>query len=241
MNVGSVGRRPAARLAVLITAAAWLLAGCLFAGPAPLTRPCAVVVDGSGSAGSGFHTEDRINATLDRFLRDRGCGKLAYVPLNGLSDTSACQEPRLDLDPPEGDPDAVREAMRKKAVKDALQLLDCARKESSSSNVLGALRKTGATRPPGTDTYAVLVVSDMVEVDDRVNVLDGDLSTPQARAKIIARLGDLMPSVPDTVLYPTDLSTKIADPQRGQQIRAFWTELLDTDAAGHATIDMTYA
>lgn len=228
--------------AVLLVAVAGLLAGCdVFSGPAPLTRPCAVVVDGSGSAGSDFHAEDRVNATLDKFLRDRGCAQLAFVPLNGLSDTSACQQPRLDLDPPVGEPVAVREAMRTKARQQALDLLACARKESSESNVLGALRKAGTIRPPGTDTYAVLVVSDMIEIDRRVDVVGGNLATPDARAAIIGRLGGLMPKLANTVVYPTDLSTKIADAQRGQQIRDFWTELLATDAAGHATIDMTYA
>lgn len=228
------------RTLVLLIAGSLLLGGCgVFSGAEDLTRPCAVIVDASGS-GADFHADERVKTKLDPFLQDRGCRRLAFVPLNTFSDASTCNVEPLDLDPPEGDPEAVREAMRDEAVSRALKLLDCARKEGHDSDVLGALRKAATTRPPGDDTYAVLVISDMVHADEQVNISMRDLGTPEARAEVITELAGLTPKLPNTVLYPTDLSSNVAEGARAQNIRAFWDELFATDRSGHPTIDMTY-
>lgn len=225
---------------VPLVAGSLLVGGCaVFAGPESLITPCAVIVDASGS-GADFHADERVKTKLDDFLRERGCRRLAFVPLNTLSDTSTCNEEPLDLDPPEGDPDSVRQAMRDVARQRALELLDCARKEGRDSDVLGALRKASAVRPPGDETYAVLVVSDMVHADENVNIFERNLDTPDARAEVIAEVANLTPSLPNTVLYPTDLSGNVAEAERAQNIRAFWTELFATDRSGHPEIDMTY-
>ncbi|VVJ15007.1 Uncharacterised protein [Amycolatopsis camponoti] len=210
----------------------------IFTDDAP-TRACGVVVDASGS-GADFHADERIKTKLESFLEQQSCGQLTFVALNSLSDTSTCNEERLDLDPKVGDPQAVRAAQRQEAVTRALRLLDCARKESHDSNVLGALRKAASTRPSGTGPYAVLVISDMVQADRRVNMLTANISTPEARAAIIDQLGDLTPHLTDTVLYPTDLSANLADPKHGLNVREFWTELFATDASGRPKIEMNY-
>jgi hypothetical protein len=228
------------RLLLLVVIGSLFLGGCgVFGGPEALTRPCAVIVDASGS-GAEFHADDRVDKKLDPFLRDRGCGRLVFVPLNTFSDTSTCNEEPLNLDPPEGDPESVRKAMRDLAKKRALALLDCARKEGHDSDVLGALRKASTVRPPGEETYDVLVISDMVHADENLNILSRNLDTPDARAQLIAEVANLTPSLPNTVLYPTDLSSNVAEAARAQNIRAFWTELFATDQSGHPTIDMTY-
>jgi hypothetical protein len=227
-----------AALAVSVTAS--MLSACsLFSGEPDPTRACGVVVDASGS-GADFHADQRLRTKLDPFLQQQNCAQLTFVALNALSDTSICNEARLDLDPKVGDPDAVRTAGRKEALTRALRLLDCARKESSESDVLGALRKAGTTRPDGAGPYAVLVVSDMIQHDEHVNMLTQNLDSAEARAAVINQLGDLTPRLPDTVLYPTDLSTNIADAKRGQDVRAFWTELFSSDRSGRPRIEMTY-
>jgi hypothetical protein len=227
-----------AALAVCASASAVSACGVFGGGPDP-TRACGVVVDASGS-GADFHADQRLRAKLDPFLQDQNCAQLAFVALNALSDTSICNEARLDLDPKVGDPDTVRAATRKEALTRSLRLLDCARKESFDSDVVGALRKAGTTRPDGTGPYAVLVVSDMIQHDERVNFLTQNIDTPEARAAIINQLGDLAPRLPDTVLYPTDLSTNLADARRGQDVRAFWTELFTADRTGKPKIELTY-
>ena len=241
--LASAGRARPIRRALAVLAVAWLAAACGSDGPfgstATLTRPCGVVVDGSGS-GTEFHADERLKAKLDGFLVDQGCAQLTFVPLNSISETSPCSEERLDLDPQVGDPQAVRTAGRAEALVRSLRMLDCARKDADTSDVLGALRRVGTTRPPGSGSYAVLVVSDMIQIGQRVNLLRGDLDTPQGRAGVIAQVGDLAPNLPDTVLYPTDLSTNIRDARRGQDVSAFWLELFATDRTGHPTINPQY-
>lgn len=211
----------------------------VFQQPEQWSRPCGVIIDASGS-GDKFRAEDRLRSKLDLFLADQKCGELSFVPLNSFSDTSACNENRLPLDPPVGDPETTRKAMRGEALTRSLRLLDCARKEEDNSDVLGALRRAAAARPAGTGSYAVLVVSDMIQIDDRVNMLKRDLRTPPARAKLIDEFADLTPNLADTVLFPTDLSTNIEDARLGQNVKAFWTELFATDRAGHPTMEETY-
>ena len=221
----------------------WLATACgsdVFSPTTRLTRPCAVVVDASGSA-TDFHAEDRLQGNFPKFLDKQGCGTLAFVPLNSLSDKSACKQDTLNLDPKEVDPAAGRPAMRTLAVQRAKALLDCARKEPNNSDVLGALRKVAEIRPSGSGTYNVFVDSDMIQIDDRMNMLKRKIGTPEDRAKLITDVADLTPTLSDTVLFPTDLGTKIEDARLGQNVQAFWTELFATDKAGHPTLDMTYA
>jgi hypothetical protein len=237
--VVTTGPRLLSILVVLLVATA-CGSGGPFGAPPSLTRPCAVIVDASGSA-SKFRAEDRLQNKFATFLDKQGCGTVGFVPLNSLSDHSACTQEQLNLDPPQGEPSTVRPAMRTLAVKRATALLDCARKEPNDSDVLGALRKAADIRPADSANYAVFIDSDMIQIDDRMDMLHRRIGTPQDRAKLIAEVADLTPTLSDTVLYPTDLGANIDDARLGQDVKAFWTELFATDKAGHPTLEMTYA
>jgi len=208
------------------------------AGAEEITAPCAVVVDGSGS-GEKFDAVARTRATLKKFLADQKCGKLAFIPLNGVSNTSTCTETVLDLDPDLGDPDEIRASRRALAEKRALELLTCAKQENSRSDVLGALQHVARARPEGTGAYQVLIVSDMMQSGNGASVLHADLSTPQLRAGEIQKLTSRIPDLSGVVLYPTDLGRGVYSGQSAENVRNFWTELLAAKA-GKPTLEETY-
>lgn len=221
-----------------------LCAGCsIVQNPEHWQAPCSVIVDGSGS-GADFKVATRLDQTLDRFLSDQRCGTVAFVPLDGLSDTSICRQVPVGLDPKDADvdPETLRAPLRKVAVQRAKDLLACAQKEDSQhSDVLGALRAAARDRPDGPAPYQVLVVSDMIQSDDAVNLLNRNLDTPQTRARLITDLAPLTPDLAGTVLYVTNPGANIADARRAQDVTAFWTELLATDRAGRPRMDNHYA
>jgi hypothetical protein len=206
--------------------------------PSRLSTNCAVVVDASGS-GENFDPEVRLDSKLPRFLQKQDCGYLDFVPLNGLSDGSHCKQERLDLDPQVGQVDDTRAAMRAEARSRAVKLLDCAREESSSSDVLGAFRKVAGLKPAGSP-YQVLVISDMLQFSGDGRMTESAIATRPARQKLIQQLAPVTPDLQGVVLYPTDLASSVKTDQRRVNTGNFWRELFATDRSGHPEMREDY-
>jgi hypothetical protein len=201
-----------------------------------LKTPCAVVVDGSGS-GARFDAKTRLDSRLPRFLSDKKCGTLTYVPITTDSAADTCTAEDLELDPDlQGNRESVRAGRLEKAKKDAAWVLACAQKKDPLSDVLGALSRAVTQRPDGSGAYQVLVVSDMLENDASVHLERDDLSTPQQRRAVIDRLvhDERIPNMRDMSLEVTDRARGIQarDPVKYGQIAAFWRELFASKAAG---------
>jgi hypothetical protein len=230
-----------ALVAAPVAASLCFLPSCSLFQPEPeLTAGCGVIVDASGSGGN-FHADQRLKDQLDRFLTGQHCGQVDFVPLNGKSESSVCHENSLDLDPPVGDPESARTAMRGEALKRSERLLACASKEPRGSDVLGALRAVVRDRPrTGTADYSVLVVSDMIHSDDKVQLSNEMIATQASRARLIRQLAPLTPDLSGVQLFPTDLGSDIENARRAENLRRFWAELLATEQAGHATLKESY-
>jgi hypothetical protein len=82
------------------------------------STPCAIVVDGSLSSGV-FDASKRLDETGTKFLVEQKCGHVSFVPLNGNSESTTCEQDRLAMDPGVGNPDTAMDGRRKLAVKRA--------------------------------------------------------------------------------------------------------------------------
>lgn len=218
-------------LALLLTVS---LAGC--SEGTELSAPCAIIVDGSGSA-TQFDASARISKTTVRFLEDQHCARVVFVPLNGRSEGSLCFQQPLEMDDGVSDPKEIAPARRVVARQRALALLECARKESDGSDVIGAFRRAVRYRPTGTGTYAWLVVSDMVHTDSSVNLSKADLRTPAKRKKIIDAMQAVIPNMTGCVIFPTDSNKGVREKSRSVDILEFWRELLASRAAGNPVLN----
>ena len=119
-----------------------------FGSTATLTRPARVVVDGVGAPG-------RIPC------RRAAQGEARRVPRRpGLraADLRPAQQHQRHLASARSGSTSIRRSVtprsgpagrRAEALVRSLRMLDCARKDADTSNVLGALRRVGTTRPPG--------------------------------------------------------------------------------------------
>jgi hypothetical protein len=204
------------------------------------STPCAIVVDGSLSSGV-FDASKRLDETGTKFLVEQKCGHVSFVPLNGNSESTTCEQDRLAMDPGVGNPDTAMDGRRKLAVKRAHDLLDCTRtSRNRASDVLGALRLALRNKPEGSGAYRILLVSDMVLHDEHVDLNTADLSTAAKRADVIKKLAPVTPGLKGAELFPTDLGKGTAGSTRSKFISDFWHELLSSAAAGGPTLDESY-
>lgn len=223
------------------------LAGCS-AGGSTLTEPCAVIEDASPS-GHNFDAGNSLQERLPAFLLDNKCQQVAFVPLTYASQSSACSQPTVDISGQDvvGDVDqaALEASRRQLALQHAESLLSCARREQHAqaggggSDVFGALALAVTKRPPGTGTYHVLVVSDLIQHTGSADLYHKDLTTPTSRTKLITQLiyKGLIPDMTGMALEVTNRGADLVDggntgDLKSADFNSFWSQLFASKAAG---------
>jgi hypothetical protein len=206
-----------------------------------LSAPCGVVVDGSKS-GQEFSAERQLERTLDKFLRESGCRRVVFGPIDGASEASICAAPEFDIDPDvergNVDRQSLQSSRRKEVRTRSLAMLRCARKDprsSPGSDVLGGLARIARDRPAGDGSYRVLVVSDFAQHTDDADLYHAKLRTPQQRAAIINRLDadHRIPDLSGIELRAAGFGALFSDdPPRMNDFRSFWTEVFNGPARG---------
>jgi hypothetical protein len=207
----------------------------------PLTAPCGVIVDGSQS-GKTFDAAQRLKDTFPTFLAANNCKIVTFVPLNASSQGSVCTTPDLDINPDLGDntdQQDIQIERRADALRVAESMLICARTKqpslSDGSDVLGALARAVTQRPPGTGTYHVLVVSDLIEYANGLSLYDNKaINTSAKRTALISSLsrrGEI-PNMTGMALEITDRGRDLSSQQDSDDFNAFWNELFASKAAG---------
>ncbi|WP_101256796.1 hypothetical protein [Streptomyces barkulensis] len=203
--------------------------------PDPLTTPCGVVVDGSGSGASnekGFDAEAKLKSTLLPFLEEQGCGTVEFAPITRSSQSSSCRVERVDLDPPHKettDQKSLRARARTTAAGRALEELECARTQGGS-DVWGALDRIGEEMPPKGPAAKLLVVSDFAQTDPDFRISRADLSTARQREETIDSLVEErgIPAIKGMDIYPVGLGMQYdSRPGEAEDFQAFWTEVLE--------------
>jgi hypothetical protein len=239
----SLLRRRVTTAAAVALAGAVTLAGCgaikdVVDDPAdaPLTASCGVVIDGSGSSdpANGSGADAFVEDAVPRFLAESECGNVTFAPIDGVSQTSPCAQPQVDIDPETTgnvDVQALRVQRRQAAADHAALVLKCIRTDDrsvSGSDVLGGLSRIVRQRPADGSSMAVLVISDFINNNNGVNLQTTDLSTPEARTAVIETLtGDnLVPDLTGVHLSTAGFGALYGDPEHYQYFEAFWRELL---------------
>ncbi|QES47251.1 hypothetical protein DEJ50_04800 [Streptomyces venezuelae] len=231
-------RRPARLLAALPLAALLGVAGCSSGKPEALETSCAVVLDGSGSgsAKDGFDAKAKLDATIVPFMKDRGCGTMAFAPITRSSKASRCRVNDVDLDPRTESTDdvaAIRQEAMTKAVLAARTMLKCAQETDSGSDILGGLARAAEALPSGDGPTAMLVVSDFEQADPEFNLSPESIATPEARTGAVEKLVGPrgVPELSGTDVYPVGYGmSRRAKPSEYEPFDAFWTEILERRA-----------
>lgn len=234
-------RKGAGRLAAALGTTALLLTACdgMPGGSERLSADCAVVVDGSGSGADskeGFRAQEKLKATLPRFLADKKCKYLSYAPITSASVASSCQVPRIDIDP-DADTRSEREGLwtqtRFLAQKGAEKMLDCARERQPGSDVLGGLDRVSKVPRDGDGTFHVLVISDFDQADPDFKLHKYELVTPAQRDDAVDALvtGRGLPELPDTTVYRVGFAMRggKTTPERADQMGQFWQQVLEKE------------
>ncbi|BEL06363.1 hypothetical protein Q0Z83_045540 [Actinoplanes sichuanensis] len=202
-----------------------------------LTAPCAVLIDGSGS-GDKFDAAKRLDDTFNSFLLDNGCGSVGFVPIDSAPLASTCFIKTVDIDPDLGgnsDPETVRGGRRKLALKNAQEMLACAKK-NPYSDVMGGLQRAVQQKPTGTGTYQLLVVSDMLQNTPQWSLYKTDLKTPAAIAKAVQERAANAPNLAGARVSITDCGVTLGSSEQAQQVRSFWTQLFGSTQAGNPEV-----
>ncbi|WP_086791989.1 hypothetical protein [Streptomyces thermovulgaris] len=214
--------------------------------PDPLTTPCGVVVDGSGSGDAtekGFDAEAKLKSTLLKFLKKEECGTVKFAPITRSSQSSSCRVEEVDLDPPyrkNVDQESQRRKARLTAAARSMEELECARTQGGS-DVWGALDRIGEAMPPDGPRAKLLVVSDFAQADPEFTLSRADLSSREQRKKVIDSLVKErgLPGIKGMDVYPVGLGMQYdARPSEAENFRAFWTEVLEGRA--EARVHNTY-
>ncbi|MFD6323039.1 hypothetical protein ACFWOL_09215 [Streptomyces sp. NPDC058442] len=241
------GRRaPALRRTAALVPAVGLLAALVSctSPPDPLTTPCGVVVDGSGSGSSegGFDAEAKLKSSLLPFLDEQKCGTVEFAPITRSSKSSPCQVAEVDLDPPGSettDQDSARAKARGVAGKKALEELECARTQDGS-DVWGALDRISEAMPGDGPDARLLVVSDFAQTDKEFRISRADLSTAQKRETVLDTLVKQrgLPGLKGMHVYPVGLGMQYdGRPSESEDFEAFWAEMLEGRAQAHVHYD----
>ncbi|WP_234328197.1 hypothetical protein [Streptomyces sp. NRRL S-37] len=234
------------RVAVLVPAAGLLaaLVSCT-SQPDPLTTPCGVVVDGSGSGAAtakGFDAEAKLKNSLMPFLEEQQCGTVEFAPITRSSKSSSCQVAEVDLDPPGSettDQESARAASRVVAGKKALEELECARTQNGS-DVWGALDRISEMMPGDGPDAKLLVVSDFDQADKEFRISRSDLSTARKRETVIDTLVEQrgLPGLKGMHVYPVGLGMQYnGRPSESEDFEAFWAQMLEGRAQAHVHYD----
>ncbi|WP_151774803.1 hypothetical protein [Streptomyces abyssomicinicus] len=211
--------------------------------PDPLTAPCGVVIDGSGSGDAGkggFDAEAKLKDTLVPFLTEQKCGSVEFAPITRSSEASSCRVDEVDLDPG-GDETTDHDSARRKALGEAKQAaieeLECARTQGGS-DVWGALDRIGEVLS-GPDVK-ILVVSDFEQADKDFTIEPSELSTEAARGEVIDDMVEArgMPGIKGMEVYPVGLGMiKDIRPEENDDFQAFWTEAIEGRAEARVQYD----
>ncbi|MFI1728814.1 hypothetical protein ACH40E_06145 [Streptomyces acidicola] len=211
--------------------------------PDPLTTPCGVVVDGSGSGSEkGFDAEAKLKGSLMPFLEEQKCGTVEFAPITRSSKASPCQVAEVDLDPPGSETsnqDSARAKARGVAGKKALEELECARTQDGS-DVWGALDRISEAMPGDGPDAKLLVVSDFAQTDKEFRLSRADLSTAQKRDETVDTLVKQrgMPGLKGMHVYPVGLGMQYdGRPSESEDFEAFWAEMLEGRAKARVHYD----
>lgn len=240
-------RAPGLRRVAALAPAVGLLAALVSctSQPDPLTTPCGVVVDGSGSGATtekGFDAEAKLKGSLMPFLEERKCGTVEFAPITRSSKASSCQVTEVDLDPPGSETtnrDSARSKARGVAAKKALEELECARTQNGS-DVWGALDRISEAMPGDGPDAKLLVVSDFAQTDKEFRISRTDLSTAQKRETAIDTLVKQrgLPGLKGMHVYPVGLGMQYdGRPSESEDFEAFWAEILEGRAQAHVHYD----
>ncbi|MCX4764292.1 hypothetical protein OG562_25695 [Streptomyces sp. NBC_01275] len=224
---------------LLLTLTTTACGGGPFAGPERLSADCAVVLDGSGSGSDsdiGFRAQEKLKATLPRFLADKKCKYLSYAPITSASVASSCQVARIDIDP-DADKRSEREGLWKQtrvlAEAGAEKMLECARDRQPGSDVLGGLDRAAKVPRDGGGAFQVLVISDFDQADPDFKLSKYDLVTQPERDTAVRALvsGRGLPDLPDTTVFRVGFAMRggKTNPERVDQMEQFWQQLLEKE------------
>ncbi|MGW0792535.1 hypothetical protein ACWD04_31040 [Streptomyces sp. NPDC002911] len=240
-------RAPGLRRVATVAPAVGLLAALVSctSQPDPLTIPCGVVIDGSGSGSAtekGFNAEAKLKNSLMPFLEEQKCGTVEFAPITRSSKASSCQVSNVDLDPPGSETtnqDSARAKSRGVAGRKALEELECARTQNGS-DVWGALDRISETMPGDGPDAKLLVVSDFAQADKEFKISRADLSTAQKRETALDTLVKQrgLPGLKGMHVYPVGLGMQYdGKPSESEDFEAFWAEMLEGRAQAHVHDD----
>lgn len=206
----------------------------------PLTTPCGVVVDGSGSAAAnkaGFDSEAKLKDSLVEFLTDQKCKTVDFAPITRSSRSSSCRQEQVDLDPPH-DANTDQKVQRANALNGAavaaLAELKCARTQNGS-DVWGGLARI-AEAVPHHGTPKLLVVSDFDQADPEFALSRQDITTRAKRAEVVDTLVKQrgLPGIEGMDVFPVGLGMQYgANPSEAANFESFWVEALEGRAKAH--------
>ncbi|MFE9725710.1 hypothetical protein ACFYQ5_19435 [Streptomyces sp. NPDC005794] len=203
----------------------------------PLTTPCGVVVDGSGSGEAtkdGFDAKAKLKDSLIPFLKDQKCGTVDFAPITSTSMSSSCKVEPVDLDPPHNettDQEKQRRQAFLAAAEQALKELDCARDDRPGSDVWGGIGRIASKMSADGPSAKLLVVSDFEQADPEFSLVTNDeIATEANRAATIDSLVEErgLPGIKGMEIFPVGYGMKFASkPSQQKLFEGFWTEVLE--------------